>query len=87
MPMEEYIQMDGKDLIEEELITIELVDMALEVEASPSNLDLHVDPIPNVDQPPPFVKLTDARHHASMLSHFLLSNSVNFSVQDVTNFF
>jgi hypothetical protein len=44
--------MDGKDLIEEELTNIELVNMALEVvEASPSNLDLNVDPIPNDDQP------------------------------------
>jgi hypothetical protein len=50
MPVEEYIQMDGKDLIEEELINTELVDVALEVvEASPSNLDLNVDPIPNID--------------------------------------
>jgi hypothetical protein len=59
MLVEEYIQMDGEDLIEEELTIINLVDMALEV-ASPSNLDLNVDPIPNVDdQPPPIVKLTD----------------------------
>jgi hypothetical protein len=88
MPVEEYIQMDGKDLIEEELINTGLVDMALEVvEASPSNLDLNVDPIPNVDdQLPPIVKLTNVRHHASMLSHFLLNNSINFSVQDVINF-
>jgi hypothetical protein len=54
--------------------------MALEVvEASPLNLDLNVDPIPNVDdQPPPIVKLNDVQHHASMLSHFLLNNSYNF---------
>jgi hypothetical protein len=82
MPMEEYIHMDAEDLVEEELTNTELIDMALEVvEASPSNLDLNVDPIPNVDdQPPPIVKLTDAQHHASMLSHFLLNNSFNFSV-------
>jgi hypothetical protein len=88
MPVEEYIHMDGEDLIEEELNNTELIDMALEVvEASPSNLDLNVDPIPNVDdQPPPIVKLTDVRHHASMLSHFLLNNSINFSVQDAINF-
>jgi hypothetical protein len=57
MPMEEYIQMDEEDLIEEELNNTELVDMAFEVvEASPSNLDLNVDFIPNVDdQPPPIV--------------------------------
>jgi hypothetical protein len=56
--------------------------VALEIiVASPSNLDLNVDPIPNVDnQPPPIVKLTDVQHHASMLSHFLLNNSTNFSV-------
>jgi hypothetical protein len=48
--MKEYIQVDGEDLIEKELNNIELVDMALEVvEASPSNLDLNVDPIRNVD--------------------------------------
>jgi hypothetical protein len=31
MPIEEYTQMDGEDLIEEELINTKLVDMALEV--------------------------------------------------------
>jgi hypothetical protein len=79
--MEEYIQMDGEELIEKELTNIDLVDMALEVvEASPSNLDLNVDPIPNVDdQPPPIVKLFD-------VVSFLLNNLINFSVQDVTNF-
>jgi hypothetical protein len=88
MPVKEYIQMDEEDLIEEELINIELVYVALEVvEASPSNLDLNVDPIPNVDdQSPPIVKLTNVRHHASMLFHFLLNTSINFSIQDVTNF-
>jgi acetoacetate decarboxylase len=88
MPMEEYIQMDGEDLIGEELTNTKLVDMALEVvETSPSNLDLNANPIPNVDdQPPPIVKLSNARHHVSMLSHFLLNNSVNSSVQDVTSF-
>jgi hypothetical protein len=51
------------------------------IEASPSNLNLNVDPIPNVDnQPPPIVKLTDVQHHASMLCHFLLNNSINFSL-------
>jgi hypothetical protein len=36
MSMEEYIQMDGEELIEEELNNTELVDMVLEVvEASP----------------------------------------------------
>jgi hypothetical protein len=62
MPIEEYIQMDGEDLIEEELINTKLVDKALEVvEAAPSNLDLNIDPIPNIDnQPPPIVKLTNA---------------------------
>jgi hypothetical protein len=80
--------MDGEDLIQEELNNTELVNMALEiVEASSSNPDLNVDPIPNVDdQPPPIVKLTNVRHHASMLFHLLLNNSINFSIQDVTNF-
>jgi hypothetical protein len=80
MPIEEYTQMDGEDLIEEELINTKLVDKALEVvEAAPSNLDLNIDPIPNIDnQPPPIVKLTNARHHASMLSQFLLNNSIYF---------
>jgi hypothetical protein len=80
MPMQEYIQINGENLIEKELTNTELVDMALEVvEASPSNLDLNVDPIPNVDdQFPPIVKLIDVRRHASMLSHLLLNNSINF---------
>ena len=84
--MEEYIQMNRKDLIEDELINTKLIDMALEVvKALPSNLDLNVDPILNVDdQPPLIVKLTNARHHASTLFHLLLNNLVNF--QDVTDF-
>jgi hypothetical protein len=54
MPVEEYIHMDGEDLIEEELTNIGLVNVSLEVvEASPSNLDLIVDPIPNVDDQTP----------------------------------
>jgi hypothetical protein len=76
--MEEYIQMDGEDLIEKKLNDYELVTMALEVvEASPPNLDLNVDPIPNDDQPPPIAKLTNAQHHASMLSHFLLTPKIH----------
>jgi hypothetical protein len=80
--------MDGEDFIEEELINIKLIDMALEVvEASPSNLDLNVDPIPNVDdQPLPIVKLTNGWHHAPILSHILSNNLVKFCVHDVTNF-
>jgi hypothetical protein len=65
MQVEEYIQMDGEDLIEEELTNSELVDMAMEVvEASPSNLDLNV-----VNQLPPIIKLTDAHNimHPSCL--------------------
>jgi hypothetical protein len=39
MLVEEYIQMDGEDLIEEELNNAKLMDMALEVvEASPSKV-------------------------------------------------
>jgi hypothetical protein len=72
MLVEEYIQMDGKDLIGEELTNTKLVDVALEIiEASPSNLDLNVDSILNGDnQPPPIVKLIVVQHHASILSHF-----------------
>jgi hypothetical protein len=50
-----YIQMDGEDFIEEELTNIELVDPILDID----------------DQPPPIVNLSDARHHTSMLSHFI----------------
>ena len=42
--------MDGEDLIEEVLTNTKLVDLQLKVvETSPSNLDLNVDPIPNID--------------------------------------
>ena len=41
------------------------------VEALSLNLDVNANFIPNVDdQSPPIIKLTNARHHASMLSHF-----------------
>ena len=40
------------------------------------NVDLHSADVNNVA--PPIVKLSDAKHHASLLSDFLLDNSLYF---------
>jgi hypothetical protein len=37
------------------------------------------------DVAPPTVKFSDAKHHASLLSNFLLDNSLHFGVNEIIN--
>ena len=48
--------------------------------------------IPNIDlnnvndQPPPIMRLSNAQHHAQMLSHFHHKKLINFYIDDVIEF-
>ena len=82
MSIETYIQMEGEEITELELSTDELVDAALGVNHAQDfdlNVDLHSVDVDDVA--PPTVKLSDAKHHASLLSTFLLDNSLHFGVK------
>ena len=45
------------------------------------NVDLHSIDVDDVA--PPIVKLSDAKRHASLLSNFLLNNSLHFGVNEI----
>ena len=86
MSIETYIQMEGEEIIELELSTDELVDAALGVNRAQGfdlNVDLHSVDVDDVA--PPTIKLSDAKHHASLLSNFLLDNS-HFGVDEILSF-
>jgi hypothetical protein len=77
----------GEEIIELELNIDESVDAALGM--------IHAqgfDPIVDVhsvhvdDVAPPIVKLSDAKHHVSLLSNFLLDNSLHFGVNEIVSF-
>ena len=38
------------------------------------------------DVAPPAIKLSDAKHHASLLSNFVLENSLYFGVNEIISF-
>jgi hypothetical protein len=38
------------------------------------------------DIAPPTIKLSDAKHHASLLSNFLLNNSFHFGANEIISF-
>ena len=76
MSIETYIQMKGEDTIELELSTHELVDVALETNyAQDFDLNIDLDSLDMDDVAPPTKRLSDTKHHASLLSSFLLENS------------
>ena len=70
--------------LELELKTVELVDVALGTN-SPQDCDLSVDldSLDVDDVVPPTIKLSDAKCHASLLSSFLLQNSLYFVVNEI----
>ena len=82
-----YIQMEGEEITELELYIDELVDVALGINYA-QGFDLNVDHHSiNVDDvAPPTVKLNDAKRHASLLSNFLLNNSLHFGVNEIISF-
>ena len=48
------------------------------------NVDLHS--IDADDIAPPTIKLNDAKRHASLLSKFLLDNSLHFGIDEIISF-
>ena len=47
------------------------------------NVDLHSVDVDDVA--PPTIKLSDAKHHALLLSNFLLDNSLHLGVNEIIN--
>ena len=87
MSIETYIQMEGEEITELELSTNELVDATLGINYAQGFdliVDLHSVYVDNVA--PPTVKLSDAKRHASLLSNFLLDNSLHFGVNEIISF-
>ena len=87
MSIETYIQMEREKITELELSIDEWVDVALGANYA-QGFDLNVDmhSIDVNDVAPLAVKLSDAKHHASLLSNFLLDNSLHFYVNEIINF-
>jgi hypothetical protein len=83
MSIETYIQMKGEEIIELEVTQVsidELVDVALGINYAQGfelKVDLHAVDVDDVA--PPTIKLSDAKRHASLLSNFLLDNSLHFT--------
>ena len=87
MLIETYIQMEGEEIIELELNTNELLDATLEInyaQVFDLNVHLHLVDVDGVASP--IVKLSDAKRHASLLSNFLLDNSLHFGVNEIISF-
>jgi hypothetical protein len=79
--------MEGEEITELELSINELVDVALGINHAQDfdfNLDLHSVDMDDVASPT--VKLSDAKHHASLLSNFLLDNSLHSGVNEILSF-
>ena len=67
--------------------TDELVDVALGIDYA-QGFDLNVDmhSIDVDDVAPPIVKLSDVKRHASLLSNFLIDNSLHSGVDEISSF-
>ena len=81
MSMETCIQMEGKEIAELELSIDELVDVALGINHAKGfdlNVHLHL-----IDVAPPTIKRSDVERQASLLSNFLLDNSIDFGVKEI----
>jgi hypothetical protein len=79
--------MEGEEIFELELSIDELVDVVLGINyAQGFDLDVNLHSIDVDAVAPPTVKLSDAKHHASMLSNFLLDNSLQFGVNVIISF-
>ena len=87
MSIETYIQMESEDITELELSIDELVDVALGINYAQGfdlNVDMHSIDVDDVASPT--VNFSDAKRHASLLSNFLLDNSLHFGVDKIINF-
>ena len=87
MPIETYIQMEGEEILELELNTHELVDVALGINyAQGFDLKIELHSVDVDDVAPSTVKLSDTKHHASYLSNFLLDNSLHIGPNEIIIF-
>jgi hypothetical protein len=87
MLIETYIQMKGEEITELKLNIDELVDVALGIiYAQRFDLNVAMHSVDVDDVAPPIVKLSDAKGHASLLSNFLLDNSLHFGVIEMISF-
>ena len=87
MSFETYIQMEGEEIAELELSIDELVDVALGINHAQGidlNVDFHLVDVDDIALPA--VKLSDAKHHASLLYTFLSNNSLHFGVNEILSF-
>ena len=70
MPCEDYVIVQGEDIIDIECCMLELLDMALGQRIEPTSSNLTAKPLHTLDvdeRPPPIVKLADAQHHSQLL--------------------
>ena len=81
-----YIQMKGEEIIEIEMRTNELVDVALGIKYA-QGFDLYagLHSVDVDDVAPPTVKFSDAKHHVSLLSIFLSNKSLHFGINEIIN--
>ena len=87
MSIETYIQMEWEEFTELELSIDELVDIALGTNfAQDFDLNVDLDLVHVDDVAPPTVKLSGAKCHASLLSHFLSENSLCYGVDEMISF-
>ena len=87
MSIKTYIQKEGEEITKLEMNIDELADATLGiiyVQDFDLNADLHLVHVNDVA--PPIINLSDAKCHASLLSSFLLENSLNFGVNEIINF-
>ena len=78
--------MEGEEITQLQLSIDELVDAASGTNYA-QGLDLNVVHSVDVDDgAPPTIKLSDAKRRASLLSNFLLDNSLHFGVSEIINF-
>jgi hypothetical protein len=73
--------MEGEEITELKLSIDELVDATLGINHA-QGFDLYVDlhAVDVDDVAPPTIKLSDAKRHASLLSNFILYNSLYFGI-------
>jgi len=65
----------------------ELVDVALGINhAQGFDLNVNLHSVDVDDVAPPIVKLSDVKRHASLLSDFLLDNSLHYGVNEILSF-
>ena len=87
MLIETSVHTEREEIPRPELSTDELVDVALGIKyAQGFDIDVDLYSVDVHDVAPPTIKLSDARCHASLLSNFLLDNSLYFCVNEIISF-